>query len=354
MRRLAIFLAAVAVALGVVMALIWRVDPSGVFSGAGPLRASLARAEPCLISDRLVGEPSWPSFKLSLFRARAPRTIVIGTSRVLEFRARAGERGFANLGFPATGIETLAPFFARLHGAGREALTVYVGVEPFWLNRTWVPSARFSLGWLATLRYLTSRQDFVLSIREAWSDPGVLGDGWDVVRVGGRCVFDQGGVVAAGRKNAWEVDGSLRYSFELVPAVRRPPDDDYTRDLVSFEGVYYRDWPGLDAERLQLLGAALDQARGYGWRVVGFFVPYSPRYVHRLESAPETAASWLELGRDVPALFAARGLPFLDLRDVRAVPCAADAFIDDGWHPTVGCAARIRGLLDAAAARMGR
>lgn len=350
MRRLAIFLVAVAVALGVVMALIWRVDPSGVFSGADPLRASLARADPCLISDRLVGEPSWPRFKLALFRERAPRTIVIGTSRALAFRARAGERGFANLGFPGTGIETLAPFFARLRAAERGALTVYVAVEPFWLNRTWVPSARFSLDWLATLRYLTSRQDFKLSIREAWNDPGALGNGWDIVQVGGRCVFDRGGVVAAGKQNAWDVDGSLRYSFDLVPTVRRPPDDDYTRDLVTFEGVYYRDWRELDHARLEVLGRALDLARSYGWRVIGFSPPYSSRYVARLSSAPETAVRWSEFGDVVPRLFRARGFPFLDLRAGRDVPCGDSEYVDDGWHPSDACAARVRRRLDAAAA----
>jgi hypothetical protein len=170
------------------------------------------------------------------------------------------------------------------------------------------------------------------------------------VTVAGRCAVDRGGLLVLGQKNAWEPDGSLAYNFQLVPSTRRPSSDDFTRDVATHSGIYYKNWNELDPARLALLATALAQARSYGWKIVGYFVPYSPRYVHALSTDPQTAGRWRELGRVVPSMFARHGFRFLDLRDVRSVPCARNAFIDDGWHPNAACDERIRVLLNAAAA----
>ena len=56
----------------------------------------------------------------------------------------------------------------------------------------------------------------------------------------------------------------------------------------------------------------------------------------------------LELLRLMPVLFHSRGFAWLDLSDVRSVPCAQNAFADGGFHPNASCSAVIRRRLDAA------
>ncbi len=348
MRLLGYFFAAAAIALLLVIGLNWWVDPLGQFYDGGALDDATATAPPCVISDDLIGTGSWLQFKEDVFRTQRPRTIAVGSSRVLKIHSRPGERGFANLGMPGTGIETLGPVFQRLHRRQPGPLTVYLGLELFWLNPAWNPNVSFGSSLLGTLRYLLARQNLETSLRLVADSPSVLVHRWQRDRIGGRCVIDRGSRVAEGKKDAWAADGSFEYRFELVPGVRKAPADEYTRDLVRFQGPYYRDWHELDPRRLRLLDEALALARRYGWRVVGFAPPYSPRYLRRLSTAPETAPFWREYGRVVPAIFRRHGFRFLDLRDVRDVPCAPTAFEDDGWHPDGPCAMRVRSRLDAA------
>lgn len=348
MKRTAFFLFIALLPLAVVMAFVWRIDPAGYVYHGDAVRAALAHDPPCLISDTLVGQESLPAFKLGLFKRRHAKTIVIGTSRVLEMRARPGEQDFVNLGMPGTGIETLHEELARMHEVHPGPLTIYLGFDTFWLNRTWFPFVLFTHGFGMTFDYLASRQ----WLQQSWSlfrqYPDLLFHGWSTVTVADRCGVDRGGLLASGHKNAWEPDGSLDYNYQLVPSMRVPPDDDFTRDVATHSGIYYKNWNQLDPKRLVLLDKALAQVHSYGWRLTGYFVPYSPRYVKALSTDPQTATRWRELGRVVPAMFARHGFPFLDLRDVRSVPCAGSDFIDDGWHPNAACDARIRLRLDAA------
>lgn len=350
MRLLVTFAATLVLGLGAVVGLTRWVDPFGFFYEDGVVGAALGRQEPCLIADDVVGEASWLSFKLDLVGRRGARVVAIGSSRALKLRSRQGESGFVNVGLPGIGIESLEPLFHRLRQLRPGPLTVYVGVELFWLNRTWTPSTDFDLDLRQEGRYLFARQNFSESVSLIRKDPSTLFHRWWIERIGSRCVVTRGPRARAGRVNAWEVDGSFRYAWEFAGTAKPAPDDEYGRDLARFEGVYYRDWRELDPARLEVLARALDLARSYGWRVVGFAPPYSSRYVARLSSAPETAARWSEFGDVVPQLFRARGFPFLDLRAGREVPCRDREYVDDGWHPSDACAARVRRRLDAAAA----
>jgi hypothetical protein len=53
----------------------------------------------------------------------------------------------------------------------------------------------------------------------------------------------------------------------------------------------------------------------------------------------------------MPEMFHQRGFAWLDLSDVRSVPCAQDAFADAGFHPNAARSATIRRRLDAAVKR---
>jgi hypothetical protein len=338
-KPLATFVASAAAVVAALAAFNWWLDPLGQFWDAGALAAAAERG--CVISDDLVGTSSWLPFKEDVVALRRPRTIVVGTSRVLEM---SGGAGFANAGMPGTGTETLVPLFRRVHALDSKPLTVYVGVELFWLNRAWQPNVVFGQGLRKDAKYVLARQTLAASARLARTAPSTVLSAWTVERTrGGRypCVVDRGGRASRGEKDAWATDGSFVYRQELGGEPVR--DDEYTRDLVDFTGPYYRDWHELDAERVAQLDDALALARSYGWRVVGYTPPYSSRYSARIrEVFPRL---WSEFARDVGDAFRANGYRWVDLRRVEDVPCAGDAFADDGWHPDATCSARIAGRL---------
>lgn len=333
MRPLLAFAVAALAVVAALAAFAWWLDPLGQFWDDGVLR----RAEPqsCLISDDLVGTGSWLPFKEAVYRSREPRVVVVGTSRVLELRA--ARRDFANLGMPGTGIETLAPLFRRLHDLNATPLTVYLGVELFWLNRTWQPNVAFGYSARSNLRYLLARQTLSSSIRLARESPSALLHASELERARGRCIVDRGDRVLDGKKDAWRVDGSFVYRYELGGP--HTVDDEYTRDLVDFAGPYYRTWHGLDRARVENLHEALALARSYGWRVIGYTPPYSRRYADRIEQV--FPRQWASFARTVNRAFRSHGYRWLDLRRVEDVPCSDDAFVDDGWHPDAACSAAI-------------
>ena len=345
MRALAAFAAAASLVVGTISLLNWWVDPLGGFYDRGVLAA--ADKSNCLISDDLVGTGSWLPFKEDVLRQRGSDTVLLGTSRVLKVAARPGERAFANLGMPGTGIETLAPFFRRLHRLHPEPLTVYLGVELFWLNPNWHPNITFASGLRQDLRYALARQTLSASASVVAESPGMLTDRWARGRAGGRCAIDRAGRLADGKRDGWETDGSFTYRFELLGTASRFDDDEYERDLVRFEGPYYREWRGLDPERLTELRGALALAQSFGWHVVGYTPPYSRRYSTRLQRA--FPGLWRGFGAAMQETFERAGSRWLDLRQAADVPCADDAFMDDGWHPNAACSRSVRARLDAAA-----
>lgn len=336
--------------LGATAVLNWRADPFGHFWEGSLLPGASASTPPCLISDELVGSGSWLPFKEQVVRRRQATTVVIGSSRVLKITSRPGERTFANVGMPGTGADTLPPLFRRLHELRPGPLTVYLGVELFWFNSTWPSSISFGTSWVSDFRYLLARQNIQQSVKTLLRQPSLLVHPWRRYTVGSACVLATTDRVVRGLVDAWRVDGSFEYRFDLVPTSPSRPGGEYERDLVQFTGPYYRDWTAFSEPRLDALDQALALAHEYGWRVVGFAPPYSHRYWRRLETAPQTAERWKQFGELIPPLFEHYSYPFVDARRVGSIPCADSAFEDDGWHPNAACAMRLRTKLDAALA----
>lgn len=352
MRLLAFFLGTVAAVLALVAGLNRWIDPTGQFYDREILAAAVAEPERCWMSADLFGNASWFRLKEDLFRRRKPRTIVVGTSRALAMHSWPGERDFANLAVPLTGVETIGPLFRRLHETHRGPLTVYLAVELFWFNRTWGPEvAHFNQDMAAKLEYLLARQNFRASVSLLSRSPETLVRRWRKSSLAKGCVIERDSEVVEGNAEAWTEDGSLRTRWDLVPDVARPPSDDFVVDLITFERSHYRDWHAYERERLKGLDRVLAQARRYGWRVVGVALPYSTRYVRRLATAPQTAQRWREFGTLVPPIFERHGFPFVDLRRVRDVPCGEADFDygNDGWHADRACSMRVRRYLDSAA-----
>ena len=340
MKALVSFAAVAVAVVAVVAAVNWWIDPLGQFWDTEVLE--IAAEHGCVVSDDLVGTASWLPFKEDVFTMRRPQRVVVGTSRVLKL---GGEDDLANLGMPGTGIETLRPLFRRLHELEPRPLTVYLGVDLFWLNRTWQPNVVFDRGLRRDARYLLARQTLSATARLVRVAPGTALHAWELEQPASLpCLVDRGARLLDGERDGWRADGSFVYRHELQGS--GPVDsDEFERDLVAFAGPYYSRWERVDEARLAELGRALSLARSYGWRVVGFTSPYSSRYRARLTSAPETSRQVARLARALPSAFRAHGFPYVDWREF---PCADDEYVDDGWHPDDRCAAKVLAALEDA------
>jgi hypothetical protein len=340
MRRLAIFVLVAASLLAVEAAFNWWIDPFGTFWKPGAADAALRSN--CLLSEELVGN-RYAEYKLDLFRRRPTRVFVIGSSRTVKISARPGERTFTNLGIPnATPATVLSVMRAIPRQVPRQ--TVYLGVEAFWFNPAFAGEP--PNGWSDQVKYLVSANTLRASVSSLRRAPWELRRRWRRVEVGGRCIIGRTDVSIA-----WRPDGSRLYGYELAPHLYHPLALPFTTDLAQLDLGYYNGFESLSTKRLAQLGAALDLARSRGWRVVGFSLPNPTRTLAFLRANPIVGPRWRELSRLLPAMFHRRGFAWLDLSDVRSVPCAQGGFADGGFHPDAVCSTTIRRRLDAAVKR---
>lgn len=351
MRRLIVLFAATGVALLALVALNWWVDPLAEHYRRGVVSEAFAESPHCDVSTAILSDTTWPAFKLDLFTRRQTTTIVSGSSRIWKIGPRPGERGFTNVGLPGMSVTSVPILFRRLHElAPNRRLRVYLGVEPFWFT---IPdrSSNFAPTTLKErLRLVASGEALRATFQELVHHPG------DLVEPSSRrtpaqlssqagCVLDEGGGVRSGTANAWAMDGTFLYNYELTGTA--PGRKDFLRgDFTRMRGST------LDAEAVGDVREGLALAKQYGWDLVGFTAPFSHDTIARLERDPGGSALLRVYGRELPALFRDSGFPYLDLSDARSVPCTDDEFLrHDGAHANTACAAKVRARLDAVSAR---
>lgn len=339
MRRLAIYFVVAAALLAAEATVNWWVDPFGTFWKPGAVDTALRSN--CLVSQELVGN-RYSEYKLAVFRRRPTRVFVIGSSRTVKISARPGERTFTNMGIPNITPATVLGVLRAIPPAPRQ--TVYLGVEPFWFNPTFRGAP--ANGWYDEAKYMVSANTFRASLRSLRRAPWELHRRWRRVELAGHCIIGRTDVSIT-----WRPDGSRLYGYELDPRFYHPSAVTFTTDLAQLDLGYYGGFDSLSTKRLDELAATLDLARARRWRVVGFSLPNPTRTLTLLRTSPVVGPRWRQLSRLLPMMFHRRGFTWLDLSDVRSVPCAQDAFADGGFHPDGPCSEAIRRRLDAAVRR---
>jgi hypothetical protein len=342
MARLATFIGVVLILLGGIAAFNWRVDPYGDLYKPAALTDAMRSDPNCLVSQELIGARYYP-FKLDVFHRRPTRTFVVGSSRVLQIRARPDERTFANLGYPGIDAESLATLFGALPAKPRQ--TIYLGVEAFWFNARYVSPNPEPSGY-ELAQYLLSRATFEGAFKFVREAPYILTDRWRRSTIGNRCVI--GRIYSS---IAWNTDGSRAWSWQLDPdRFPRLHPAPFTRDLSVWRNGYYADWTRLDSERLRALDDALELVRARGWRVIGFAPPEPPGYLRLLETDPRLAPQWRAFLDLMPRLFRRHGFVWAGLADGSAIGCTPRDY-PDAFHSDAACSERVRRALDAVAGR---
>jgi hypothetical protein len=351
MLRLAVLFGATGAGLLALVALNWWVDPLAEHYRRGVVSEAFAASPHCDVSTAILSDTTWPTFKLDLFTRRRTTTIVAGSSRIWKIGPRPGERGFTNVGLPGMSVTSVPILFRRLHSlAPNRHLRVYLGVEPFWFT---IPdrSSNFAPTPLhERIRLLASGETLRATFDELVHHPGNLVDppsrrAPDRLATPAGCTLDAGGGVRSGAANAWAMDGTFLYNYELSGTA--PGRKDFLRgDFTRMRGST------LDRASVGDVREALALAKQYGWDVVGFTAPFSHNTIVRLERDTGGAALLDVYRSRIPTLFRDAGFPYLDLMDARSVPCTDDEFLrHDGAHANATCAAKVRARLDAVSSR---
>ena len=315
--------------LAVILFANWWVDPFGDRYRRDAVGAALAHRPQCDVSTSVVGDTTWADYKIDLFERLRADTVVVGTSRVWRMAPRPHEQHFANLSLPGMAADSVPLLFRRLASVRPHArLTIYLNVDPFWFTNVQHSSSFAPLSLRERVKRLGSAQTLRGTLAELRTHPLDLVDppsrrtpAVEPSRRG--CVVDVAHGVAHGA-NAWSPVGPFAYNYELAGGP--PGREDFLHGLAV--------------------------ARAQRWRVIGFSAPFSPGTARRVRSDPLGNALLNAFARGIPPVFAAAGFPFVNLVDrPGAASCGnADYLRHDGAHMTTACAARVRAVLDRAAA----
>ena len=339
--RLAVFAASIVATVAAVGGLNWWVDPFADRYDDAALAAALARERPCFISHTVVGDRTWPEFKLDLVRRRHATTLVVGTSRVWKLAGAPGE-AFANVSLPGIGVRSLRPLFADLDRTVDGTPTVYLGAELGWFSRGDRSPKMFDETVVDDARYVLSGETLRATVDVLRRAPGAIRHPrklrhWDVVEAPAGCLIDRDRSVLNGATNAWGPDGTWWWQWEVAGGPERTGG--------SFVAQHRSDYVGrrLDPDKVAKLEDALAFARDRGWRVIGFAPPFARSSVARLVADDGTAGLYADFRTRMPQIFERYGFAFRDFTDVASVPCTDDDFTwDDGAHVDAACAERLR------------
>jgi len=286
------------------------------------------------------------AYKLELYRARRPEIVVIGSSRVLQFRQALFTRPFANLGltvnYPAEALKLIDDMLKI-----STPKVVIFGIDHYWLNTAYVHALNFRshdvrggnlspdalvtpLRWLADGRIdPNTYRDLVVSGRPNAADK--------LPMIGARAILDGDG---------FGPDGSWYYN-NVIYGRRPSPNPGFSETLrrIAIGGAQFRYGAKVDPARMADLRLAVTRLLGAGVGVVTFIPPMATPALSAMDALGD-AYAYAKFAR---AEIATLGVEHGDFLDGAVVGISNCEFID-GFH--VGEVGTAR-LLVALAAQRG-
>ena len=267
------------------------------------------------------------NFKLRSVVRRMPDVLVLGTSRVLQFRAQlfANPAAFYNAGLGVVHLRHFRQFLEMLPPERAPSLLIIGLDQKFFaaserdiaieLYGTEAPS------WVMANKWATVSLDYMRGkyrLSDAWSDSE------DAPRIGLAARVDGKGV-----RN----DGSYRYGDYLRnPDVRNHTDRDFEASLywISRGSGGFPWGPGIGQAALDEVAQLLESCRNRRIRVVAFLPPFAHAVYERQASMPQFRYV-LEIERDLRPIFERFEGELFDFSDLASVG-ASDVETVDGSH----------------------
>lgn len=260
-------------------------------------------------------------YKLKLYEAVKPDIVVIGSSRVLQFKDAMFTGSFLNLGRILNTLNTGEPVIRRLLQIHRPKL-VLMGIDFWWFNSAYKKPKPQNLDFRRVRN--NDMSVLVRLLRKSLKTPAVfrLVPSMFAPR---RCPI---GVAAKTYLNGFGADGFRYYGRRLIIAPEDTEDYRFLNTKKRIEGgnkrfQYASDPEPVFIERFIRLVAMLEEN---GVETVLYFPPLAPAvYAHM-----QTHGEYRYIPR-LKEILAARGLNFLDFHDPASLGLTDCEFLD-GFH----------------------
>jgi hypothetical protein len=272
--------------------------------------------------------PNVYPYKLELFATRKPEIVVIGSSRVLQFRQDQFSRPFANLGrtinYPAEAVKLVQDMLA----IGTPRIVLF-GIDHYWLNPAYTTAPDFRTH---NLRGGSLTPDALMAPFRWLLDGRVSPRTYRSFLAGNTPVAPNGepliGIQAIQNGAGFGPDGSWYYDHYIYG--RRAAEDPGFRDTlrrITTSSSQFRHGSAIDPDRVEELETAIRLLRQAGAHVITFVPPMSERVRREMELL-EDAYGYAGLAREA---LAALHTPHADLLDGDAVGIEDCEFVD-GFH----------------------
>ncbi len=306
-----------------------------------PIARVVARqsALPDAVYGRQILSQQYNLYKTANLRRRSPSIVVLGSSRVMQFRDflfHPNERAFYNAGGLIQTAEDVTAYAAAVVSGALPAPRVLVlGIDPWWLKpaadrRSWVNEGESRD---AALRFGEHVQA-ARSVLRARDFP------WWAAAAGRMTRSPAYGYPAFGLAALRYGDGERRDGSHLTTAVvldylRKPAYRDREEppvvDRVRHSTNQFSPAASLDPERMRAFVAALVRLREAGVEVLTYQPPFSSEVLAALNAL--RPGWWIDYRDRLPALIRERGIVCLPVTSPGDFGLA-DAYMLDGFHPS--------------------
>jgi len=299
-------------------------------------------AQPSLYGRGLFSQ-QFGLYKQRSIARRQPRILVLGSSRVQQFRRamfRPLDAGFYNAGGMIQNLGDLEQLAESIEAGGLAApRAVLIGIDPWWLAARDRPIPE---GWSAT----NDAHDAVLrpAAHLAVARNLVRGRGWSwqalVAGARGPSPYYQQPAIGAAalRGQGFREDGSYQYDPSMLLAfIDRPVYHDREQppvtERIARTSHQFTPADGVASARLEHLVTSLGRLRAQGIEVYALLPPFSTPAAAALDRSPALGAWWRAYHRALPQRLAAVGVDGLDA-GTPAEHGLGDVSMIDGFHPS--------------------
>ncbi len=249
-------------------------------------------------------------FKFLQFETLRPKILVLGSSRVMEFRAEMfGVRSndFFNAGGMIQDLSDLDQFAEKLTMANAPEVVI-LGLDLWWFNGNKPLLAGLNNG--VSRDAALDWQEHARAFRRFKSSKG-RSPAFSALRVRN----DNIGIEARAAGVGFRGDGSMQFNFEPPKASgwkfvdrEKPP----ITERIQNNSAQFTPASGISRERLDLLNKSLNTLHSKNVLVLGFCPPFSTESAALLQVSASHSNLWNEVRAELPKIFQKQNLPFID------------------------------------------
>jgi hypothetical protein len=325
-RRMLIFFLPLAIILLMVETLLW------ITGEDWPISKVMQKQEiqSSSLFMRGIMDQGFYAYKLKQIQRKKPKILVIGSSRVMEFRMEmmgAGAAEFYNAGGILQDISDLTELVKRLSSKAFPEVLI-LGIDLWWFNPDRPTGEGLKANWNNDAA--TDWHEHVRAWRKFKSSKG-----WRMAFDGVLATNANIGLEARNQNVGFRSDGSMQYNFPIPKTESewkfKDRENPPIPDRLQKKSGQFPESVGISKERVRELGDALLQLKHAGVMVLGFLPPFSSESSMLLESMPEHATLWGEFRREIPNLFARFDFPLVDASKPAELGLD-DTYLVDGIH----------------------